>query len=270
MDQHSYWQKQTGEKTLFPDIEWSKPEQLHLRGKLGIIGGNKLNFVSVSENYNEANKLGVGEVKILLPDKLKKDIPKNMTNVKFASSNSSGGLSKDALPEMNALADWSNAILMIGDTGQNSETAVLYENFINLYGGLLTITRDAFDLIKNNSQNIIERKDTLLVLSFAQIQKLFQYVYYPKVLTFNMQLTNFIEALHKFTITYPINILVLFKNNLIVACNGEIVTSPVDNPMTVWKGLTATRATAYWLWNPQKPLESISTSLLFSSIDNRT
>jgi len=262
MDQHPYWQKQAIEKPLFPNIEWSKPEQLTLRGKLGIIGGNKLNFVSVSENYNEAIRLGVGEVKILLPDNLKKNIPKNMTDAKFASSNSSGGLSKKALPEMKALADWSNGILMIGDTGQNSETAVLYEEFINSYTGPLTITRDAFDLVKNNAQNIIDRKDTLLVLSFAQIQKLFQYVYYPKVLTFNMQLTNFIEALHKFTITYPVNILVLFKDNLIVASGGEIVTSSVDNPITIWKGLTATRATAYWIWNPEKPLESIASSLI--------
>jgi len=262
MDQHLYWQKQTNEKPLFPDIEWTKPEQAALRGKLGIIGGNKLNFVSVSENYNEAIKLGVGEVKILLPDNLKKSIPKEMTDAKFADSNSSGGLSKEAISEMKALADWSNGILMIGDTGQNSETAVLYEEFINSYDGLLTITRDAFDLVKNNSQNIIERENTLLVLSLAQIQKLFQYVYYPKVLTFNMQLTNFIEALHKFTITYPINILVLFKDNLIVASGGEIVTSPVGSPMTMWKGLAATRATAYWLWSPKKPLESIASSLL--------
>ena len=49
MEQHPYWQKQTPEKPLFPDIEWAKPEQKSQAGRLGIIGGNKLGFMGVAE-----------------------------------------------------------------------------------------------------------------------------------------------------------------------------------------------------------------------------
>lgn len=261
MDIHPYWRKQTPEKPLFPDIEWSKPEQRSQSGRLGIIGGNKLGFAGVAEAYSVALKNGVGEVRVLLPDVLRKSIPAIMTDVVYGATNISGSLTKDALTEMKAVGAWSTGILLIGDAGRSSETAILYEDFIREYTGLLTITRDAIDLVKNSSITLVERPNTLLVTSFAQLQKLFQSVYYPKVLTFSMQLTNLVEAVHKFTITYPISIAVLHKETMIISSDGEIITMPWTNPMKIWRGNTAATAASYWLWNPNKPLQSITASL---------
>lgn len=260
----SYWQKQIINKPLFPDIEWSKPEQRSHAGRLGIIGGNKLGFAGVAEAYGAALQAGVGEVRVLLPDVLRKTIPNTITDTLFGATNPSGSLAKDAKVELAALAEWSTGILMIGDAGRNSETAILYENFLRDYDGSLTLTRDAIDLIKNSSSVIVERDQTSLVMSFAQLQKLFQSVYYPKMLTFSMQLTQVVDALHKFTITYPISITVLHKEYIVVAHQGKVVTSEWANPMAIWRGNTATRAASYWLWNPAKPLESIVSSIVTS------
>lgn len=262
MDSHPYWRKQTAEKPLFPDIEWSKPEQKTQKGQLGIIGGNKLGFISVAESYETSLKTGSGEVRVLLPDVLRKSIPPTMHDVIFGATNPSGGLAKDALTEMKALGNWSNGILLVGDSGNNSETAILYESFIKDYYGPLTLTRDAIDLVKNSSSLLVDRPDTLIIASFAQLQKLFRSVYYPKVLTFSMQLTNLIEALHKFTITYPISVAVLHQNTMLVASGGEVTTTPFDEPMKIWRGQTATIASVYWLWTPSKLLESVTASLI--------
>ena len=259
---HPYWRQQTLEKPLFPDIEWAKPEQKSQAGRLGIIGGNKLGFISVAENYETALKTGAGEVKILLPDVLKKSIPKHITDVIYAPTNQSGSLSRDAINEMKAIGSWATGILLIGDAGRNSETTILYEDFINDYKGPLTITRDAIDLLRNSSVTLVDRQNTLLVASFSQLQKLFQAVYYPKVLTFSMQLANLVEALHKFTISYPISILTLHQDTILTASNGQVTSYPCSDPMKIWRGNTATNAAVYWLWNPQKPLESTTTSLL--------
>jgi hypothetical protein len=259
---HPYWHKQTAGKPLFPDIEWAKPEQRSQRGRLGIIGGNKLGFMGVAESYSAALQIGTGEVRVLLPDVLKKSIPNSMTDIVYGSTNPSGSLSKDALTEMNAIGDWSTGVLLIGDAGRNSETAILYENFIRDYLGLLIITRDAIDLIKNSSSTLVDRPNTLIIASFAQLQKLFQAVYYPKVLTFSMQLTNLIEALHKFTISYPISIAVLHKDVLLVASSGEVTSTSWSDPMEIWRGKTAANAAVYWMWNPSKLLESVTASLL--------
>ncbi len=257
-----YWKKQTATEPLFPDIEWSKPEQRAQAGKLGIIGGNKLGFAGVAEAYGIAKEAGVGDIRVLLPDVLRKTIPASITDALFGPTNPSGSLAKDAAPEMANMSAWATGILLVGDAGRSSETAILYEQFLQDYKGQLVITRDAVDLVKNSATILVDRPNTLLVVSFAQLQKLFQAVYYPKVLTFSMQLTNFVEALHKFTISYPVTIAVLHREQFIIAHQGEIVSTEWQNPMAIWRGSVAARAAVYWLWNPQKPLESIATSLL--------
>lgn len=260
--EHPYWKQQTPDKPLFPDLEWSKPEQVSQSGRLGIIGGSKLGFAGAADSYTNAASAGVGAVRILLPDILKRIIPTSMGNVLYGATNPSGSLSQDALTEMKAIGNWSTGILLIGDAGRNSETAIVYENFIQDYDGPLTITRDAIDLLRNSSSLLVERPNTLLVASFSQLQKLFQTVYYPKVLTFSMQLSNLVEILHKFTTTYPICISVLHNDVFIVARDGEVASTPLKTPTDVWSGKTATNAAAYWLWSPAKPLESVVASLV--------
>jgi len=258
---HTYWQKQTASKPLFPDIEWNKPERKNQAGKLLIVGGNKLGFAAVAENYQAAIDTGAGDVKVLVPDALKKTMPKTLTDILYAPTTMSGGLSKESLTELAASAAWADGVLLIGDAGRNSETAILYEQFIPSYSGMLTVTRDAIDLVKNNPSMLIERNNTLIVASFAQLQKLFQGVYYPKMLTFNMQLLQLVEALHKFTITYPCTIMTLHKDTIIVAHNGDVVTQKWEQPMAIWRGNVATNAATYWLWHPTESLKSCAASI---------
>ena len=258
---YSYWKKQSIETALFPDIEWSKPEQKGQAGKLGIIGGNSLGFAGVAEAYAVAAATGAGSVRVLLPDVLRKAISSSITDAVFAPTNPSGSLAKDAIAEMNAVGEWATSVLLIGDAGRSSETAIAYEQFIEKYTGQLVITRDAIDLVKNSAELLVERPNTVLVASFAQLQKLFQAVYYPKVLTFSMQLTNLVEAVHKFTITYPVTLVVLHQDTIVIAHEGQVLTQPWDNPMLIWRGTVASKAATYWLWTPAKPLEAIASSL---------
>ena len=257
-----YWKRQSPASPLYPDIEWSKPETKTHSGKLGIIGGNKLGFAGVAAAYTIATQSGVGQVRVLLPDALKKAIPKTISDTVYAPTNPSGSLAKEAIVEMNAVGAWADEILLIGDAGRSSETAIAYEQFVQKYTGKLVVTRDAVDLVKNSTQVLIERPDTLLIVSFAQLQKIFQSVYYPKVLTFSMQLVQLIEAVHKFTITYPVTISVLHKDFLIIAHDGKVVSTEWNNPMAIWRGDVASKAAAYWLWNPSKPLEATATAIV--------
>lgn len=260
--EYPYWKRQDPKTPLFPDIEWSKPEQKNFAGKLGIIGGNKLGFAGVAEAYSVATAAGIGQVRVLLPDVLKKTIPAVITDAVFAPTNASGSLNKDAASDLANVGAWAEGVLLIGDAGRSSETAILYENFIESYEGPLVITRDAVDLVKNSARVLVDRPNTTLVMSFAQLQKLFQSVYYPKVLTFSMQLTNLVEALHKFTISYPITIAVLHRETFIVAHDGQVTTTPWENPMTIWRGITAAKIATYLMWSPSKPLEAATTAII--------
>lgn len=247
---------------MFPDVAWNKPEQRSRAGKLGIVGGNKLGFAGVGDAYTTATDTGVGQVRVLLPDILKKSVPSTITDVIYGDTNPSGGLSREALNEMRALGSWADGVLMVGDAGKNSETAIMYEDFINDYTGPLTITRDALDLVLDTPDVVVGRENTLLVVSFAQLQKVFTKVYYPKVLTFSMQLMQLVEALHKFTITYPVAVASFHQNQIVIAHEGQVTTTPWEHPMAIWRGTVATEMAAYWLWNPKQPLESATASLV--------
>jgi hypothetical protein len=258
---HDYWLKQT-DKPLFPDIEWARPEQKAKAGKLAIIGGHAHSFAATAESYGTAIKAGAGQVKVMVPDSLKKLIPKDAGDMVFVTSNPSGGFAKLAESELLAADHWADGILLIGDCGRNSETAIVYENLLKNSVKPITITRDAVDLLKNTSSLMLERQNTLLVVSIAQLQKLFQAVYYPKIITLSMQLNTLVETLHKFTITYPVIITVLHNEQLVVAWDGKVSTTPWKDAMKIWRGAVATQASVYWLWSPTKPFEAVTTSLM--------
>lgn len=257
----TFWRKQEKSKPLFPDIEWNKPEQRDRAGRLGIIGGNTLSFVAAADSYQTATKAGVGQVRVLLPDALKKNVPPHMTDVFFAPTNPSGSLANTAETEVNALAKWADVLLLIGDAGKNSQTAALYENLAATSQQPIVITRDAIDLVQYNFAAILDNPHVVFVASFSQIQKLFRAVYYPKILTFSMQLAQFVEALHKFTITYPVTICVFHTDQFIIARGGEVITQSWDTPLQIWRGTVGTNIASYLVWSPEAPLQAASTAI---------
>jgi NAD(P)H-hydrate repair Nnr-like enzyme with NAD(P)H-hydrate dehydratase domain len=257
----TFWKKQTTSSPLFPDIEWNKPQQRSKAGKLAIVGGNKLGFVAVGDAYGIAKELGAGHIRAVMPDALKRTIPSSITDAYFVPSNTSGGFSRDALPELIAACQWADVCLLVGDSGRNSETAMAFESLLSSYDGHIVITRDAVDLIRPASSSVVARPNTTLVLSFAQLQKLFQSVYYPKILSFSMQLMQLVDILHKFTLTYPVTIVTFHQSQLIVAHDGRVVSQEFDEPMAIWRGITAAKAASYLLWTPKQPLEAITASI---------
>ncbi len=259
MQQFDYWQKQDPTKPLYPDILWNKPEQKSLAGKLGIIGGSKSGFAGVAESYSTSIKTGIGEAKIILPDSLKKILPKGTLEALYVSSEMSGGISKDALVDARALAADVDTLLLAGDFGRNSETAIMLEDLLSSTEKWTVLSRDTIDLLRESSPAIAERENTIMVASFAQVQKLLQHTYYPKMLTFNMHLAQLVDVLHKFTITYPLTIVTLHQDNLVIAHGGEVVTMYWSNPMAIWRGQLAAKMACYITWNPSKPIEGLAT-----------
>lgn len=256
-----FWRTQEPGQPLFPDIEWNKPERRDQAGKLGIIGGNKLGFLAVAESYQESLKTGVGDVRVLLPDALKKNVPSTMTDVLFAPTNQSGSLANEALSEGLALENWADALLLCGDAGRNSQTAIVYEELIKKADIPVVLTRDAIDLVQNSFQEILDNPHVVFVASLAQIQKIFRAVYYPKIITFSIQLAQLVEILHKFTITYPVAMCVFHADHLLIAHGGDVVTQKWNEPMAIWRGTVGARVASYLIWSPEAPLAAISTAV---------
>lgn len=259
---HTYWHKQTKDAPLFPDLQWSRPENKAQAGKLLIVGGNAFGFSAAGEAYGETVKAGIGTSRVLLPDSLQKTVGRIFEAGEYAPSTPSGSFGKMALGELLAMSSWADGVLLAGDFGRNSETAILLEEFSKKYSGQLTVTQDAVDYFYKNPMEILKRPDTTFVLSFAQLQKMATSAGFTTAFKFDMDFLRLVETLHEFTTQHKISIVTKHLNNIFVAVNGQISTTKVPDDLEIWRVKTAGHTSVWQLQNPTKPFESLSCSLL--------
>jgi len=257
-----FWVSQTGHKPLYPDLQWSRPENKHHAGKLLVVGGHLHGFAAPAEAYGEALRAGAGAVRALLPEAIRKIVGVIVPDADFAPSGPSGSLSQKALVELLMGASWADHILFAGDLGRNSETAILLEKFLSKNTSGVTLTRDAVDYVTSAPQAILHRKHTLLVLSISQLQRLAIASQVERPVKFSMDLLHLVDWLHEYSKRFAPYIIVKHHDQIIVAVNGRVSTTKVDTRLQVWRLKTATHAAVWWMQNPNKPFEALSSSVL--------
>jgi hypothetical protein len=176
--------------------------------------------------------------------------------------NPSGGLSQLALGDLLEWANWADGVLLAGDFGRNSETAILLEKFLAEYDGQATITKDAVDYFTSTPLPLLQRENTTLVLSFAQLQKLATSAHFSTAFTFDMDLLRLVDALHIFTSKHIINIVTKHLDNIFVAVDGQVSSTKLDKNLEIWRVKTAAHVATWWLQNPFDPFEALSAALL--------
>jgi ADP-dependent NAD(P)H-hydrate dehydratase / NAD(P)H-hydrate epimerase len=256
-----FWQKQETGKPLFPHLLWSRPENRQLAGKLLIVGGNLHAFLAPAEAYSESVKAGIGSSRVLLPSAIQKVVGPSIENGEFAASTPSGSFSQRALVELLDWCKWADGVLFAGDLGRNSETAIMVEKFLQKCEAPTVITKDAMDYIVSLPQAALERPNTTLVPSFAQLQRLGIAAKFERPLTYSMDLLHLVEWLHLFTEQYAPHIIVKHLDRIFVAVNGEVSTTRLPQDQPIWRLKTATHAIVWWLQNSSKPFEAFSTAI---------
>lgn len=260
MEHEDYWRKQEAGKPLFPDLLWSRPENRALAGKLLIIGGNTYGFAAPAEAYQEAVKAGVGIARVLLPDSLRHTVGKVLEAGDFAPSTPSGSFSQKALTEALAHAAWADGVLLAGDLGRNSETAIMLERFVESYPGQLTITRDAADYFTAAPSRLLAHGNTTLVISFAQLQRLASAARFTHPFLFELGILQLVERLHQFTLDHKVYIIVKHGPNIFVAAEGQVSSTKLPEDLELWRVRTAALASVWWLQNPNKPFEALTSA----------
>lgn len=256
-----YWLTQTADKPLFPELEWSRPENRAQAGKLLIIGGNAHGFAAPAEAYAQAAKAGIGTARVLLPDAVQKIVGKVLENGEFAPSTPSGSFSQKALNELLINSNWADAVLLAGDLGRNSETAILLQNFLAKTPLPITLTKDAVDYATSAPQTVLSRQGTLLVLSLSQLQRLATAAKSPRPITFSMDLLHLVEWLHTFTLAHQPYIIVKHQGHMLAAASGQVSTTKLAQDTPIWRVTTAAHAAVWWLQNPALPFKALTASI---------
>ena len=239
------------EKKPSEDLSWNIPERK--QGAINIIGGNSQNFrteVKIAEFL--ATKYPIETVNVVLPETLSDKLPK-MPNFVFLPATESGSFDESqAFLDVFNMGDFN---LVLGDLSKNAITGRAVACACQHSEKMTLITRDVVDLVAENKPDRLLMNENLIIFaSVAQLIKLLRAVYYPKMLLVSQSLVQVTDVLHKFTLSYPISLITLHNEQILVAKNGVVKAVPLEktgySTLMMWSGELAGKIMAMNLYNP--------------------
>jgi hypothetical protein len=254
--ENTSWLIQKTNQPIFSDLLWSRPENRLHAGKLLIVGGNKHLVAAPGIAYSAALKAGIGTVRVLLPDATKRMIGKFFPEAEFSPSTPSGSFAREGLGQMLELAQWADGVLLAGDFGHNSETAILLESFAEKYTGQLVVAQDAVDYFLNSKSLFFTRENTLPVINFGKLQKLAQNNRPQPPIKYEMNMRQLVEVLGE----WRINLITNHADQFVAVSNHQASTTKMSEESN-WQVELAAYASTWWLQNPSKTLESLTTAI---------
>ena len=244
-------------KNPYGDLLWNVPERK--QGVVAVVGGNEQSFRAVVKTAEFLmGEYPLQEVRVVAPDALNGKLPP-VEGVTLLSSTKSGSFADgDELVASMEGADWS---LVIGDLSKNAITAQAMREALTKTVKPVMVTRDAVDLIAEPGVDQLLLREGLVVFgSLVQLGKLLHAAYYPKVLMASQSLVQVAEALHKFTLSYPTQVITLHDGQILVCSEGRVVALPLElsgySPCIIWSGECAAQVTAMNLYSPGKFIEA--------------
>jgi hypothetical protein len=235
------------------DLSWNVPEQK--RGIVNIIGGNDGNF---NNEIKIAEFLGreypIEDVKVVLPDSLKNKLPP-LPNFIFMPATETGSFTESQ--ELYDVFDAVDYNLVLGDLSRNAITGKALAQACRKTERMTLITKDAVELLAEHEvERWLMNENLVLMASMPQLQKLLRAIYYPKMLLLSQSLVQVVEVLHKFTLSYPVALVTLHNEQILLAENGIVKAIPLEksdySPIMIWNGELAAKIVGMNLYNPNQ------------------
>ncbi|HSX18236.1 MAG TPA: hypothetical protein VLE51_02695 [Candidatus Saccharimonadales bacterium] len=256
--ENTNWLRQASEP-LFPDLLWSRPENKRSRGKLLIIGGNLHGFAAPVAAYNAATAAGIGTARVILPEVLKKALGTSFAEAEFAPNTPSGSLARKSLDSLLDTAKWADGVLLAGDFGRNSETAILLSSLLEKYEGQVTVAQDGLDYFLSSNSRLLNRPNTLAVINMGKLQKLAKNNNPGVPIRHGDSLYELVQKLSDWSQTSSGSFITRHENQLVAATDGKVSTTPWTEDIK-WQIELAAYASVWLLQNPQKPFEDLTTA----------
>lgn len=251
------------EQNIYSDLAWNIPDQK--QGSISLIGGNSQNFNNIIKTAEKiSEKYPTESTRVILPDALKSKLPP-LDNFIFMPSTESGSFAESE--QLESALNASDFNILTGDFSKNSITAKAVSSACVFAEKPTLLTRDTIDCITlDNPEKLLMNDNIIIFASMPGIQKLFRSVYYPKVILLSQPILQIAESLHKFTLSYPVSIVTLFNDQVLIAKNGAVKAVPLEKtpytPLTLWMGDFAAKMAIMNLYNPNN-FEKATISSLF-------
>ena len=176
--------------------------------------------------------------------------------MEFASSTPSGSLAKQALDTLLENAKWADGVLLAGDFGRNSETAVLLGTFMDKFVGQVTVAQDGLDYFLSPNSPLSNRQNTLSLINMGKLQKLGKNNRPNTPIKHSMSLHLLVHQLSE----WKANVITKHSDNFVVASGGQVSTTQSKKEQN-WQIELAASAAVWWLQNPTKLFETFTTAI---------
>ena len=123
------------------------------------------------------------------------------------------------------------------------------------------VSADAVDYFVHQPLLLLDRENTAIVASFAQIQKIMQTVGTIKPITFDMGAVAIADALQAFTVAHQALIVVEHNGTIFCALEGEVISTQLSAPPKSWRTQTASAIAVWWAQNPGQLLAAAATAI---------
>jgi hypothetical protein len=210
--------------------------------------------------FTAAAKAGIGTSRVLLPDAIRKAIGNSFEEGEFVFSTPSGSFAKTALNQILENLDWADALLLAGDFGRNSETAMLLEQILEKYTGPVTLAQDSLDYFINDVGKLTAREDTLIVTNLTKLQKMTKAGMPSLIIQHKMSLQALVGLLNSWSRESKLKLLTYHNGNYIYAEAGMVSTTPAQE-INNWEIPLAAAISTSRIQHPGKSFESVTSAI---------
>jgi ADP-dependent NAD(P)H-hydrate dehydratase / NAD(P)H-hydrate epimerase len=256
----TYWHRQKLSEPLFTDVVWSRPQNRRSAGKLLILGGNLHSVTAPAIAFQAAASAGIGSSRVILPDAIRKTIGRSFDEGEFAPSTPSGSFAQTALPLVLEHLEWADGLLVSGDLGRNSETAILLEKLLKRYTGPVCITQDGLDYFLSEVGQLTEKDNVIIVSEFGRLQKMTRAGMPSIIMQHAMSLQALVGLLNNWSRESQAKILTHHGDNYIYADGGLVSTTTGPNH-SAWEVPLAAAVITWWLQQPNARFEAVTTAI---------
>ena len=248
------------------------PEQKKFAGNFLVLGGRAGAFFTVMKTAEELRAQKVASVEVFLPDSLKKVLPAKLENVAFLPSERAGGFAGELSKETLTKVQDKDAVILAGDLGKGKASEALALAFLQRAPKqqCFFAARDAVEVLTARAQVVFaqQERELFLLLTKAQLKKLFEALYFPRIVALTTPLIQMVEIVHKFGLSYPrVTLITVVEGQVLLAQNGQVVTLPLTmtpwNLLSIWDGEALARMAAIRVWNKtQVGLQAVAMALV--------
>lgn len=234
----------------YEDIIWNRP--LRRTGRVLLVGGHRDGFANLQKLYAEFDAAQVAECRLALPDKLSRLVG-NLIGVSLVASTPSGSIARDALAELEYLANESDLVSIGPDLSNNSETTLAMQRLIDETRASVLIPPMSTEQLLPEIGEWKVKDNLLIFLTYKQLYKLAAKLAVDVHIPLNPTTDSLAEMAAKISKEFLPSMVINFENNLIIAVQGQTSVTQVSR---LDVGLIAT----LWLQNQSKRYEALTTA----------